>query len=105
MEKDLKRFDGYRYWIDQIDRSTESEKFSWGYHNEEYKIGKYSTIIDNDSGLKLKTLCKDNKFLMYSFLVASMKINLSKYMCKKCITIGIPFYNIEDSRKIVYSKV
>ena len=105
MGKNLETSCEFKYWIDEIEKSLESGKLLPDYYNEGYKIGRYSVIIDKEIGSKLKVACKDSKFLIYSFLVASMEINLSKYMHNDTVTVGIPFYDKRDSNKIACSKI
>ena len=104
MKNESIEFDGVKYWVNKLS-ILEEEIIRCDYYSDEYNKGNYSIVIDEKITYKLNTICKGNAFLIYSFLVAAMKINLSKYMIKKFTTIGVPYYNIKNSKKIVYNKI
>ncbi|GMQ55845.1 hypothetical protein AN1V17_02370 [Vallitalea sediminicola] len=104
MEKDLTEKDNSNYWINELS-DLEEETVQWDYHKDGYKKAKYSIDIDGEMARKLNVICKGNMFLMYSFIVSAMKINLAKYTGKKSVTLGIPHYNLKKSKKVVYNKI
>uniref|UniRef100_UPI0032163CAE amino acid adenylation domain-containing protein n=1 Tax=Clostridium sp. TaxID=1506 RepID=UPI0032163CAE len=87
------------YWNEQLKNLNGREKFIWDYCDESiYKKSIYKEVLVEEYGNKLSDVCKDNSLLIYIFLVSTLKITLSKYMNKKDIVIGIPFYSTQHNR-------
>ncbi|WBW96388.1 non-ribosomal peptide synthetase [Oceanirhabdus sp. W0125-5] len=106
MEKNELQFNSHKYWMKELMKAEESEKLKHDYYSDiSYKKEIYNISIDRDCGIKLSEMCKKNSFLIYSFLVSALKVNLSKYMFKKYITVGIPYFNPKNKRKLANSKV
>ncbi|MBN1040279.1 non-ribosomal peptide synthetase [Clostridium botulinum] len=105
MNDNLKESDESMYWMDELENSIKSENLLCDYFSEEYEIKKYSIDFNEVIGGKLKDICKGDMFLIYSFLVALMKINLSRYMYKKYLTIGIPCYITKNTKRILQNRV
>ena len=102
----MKEFNALEYWKEKLREAKNSERLIHDYYDDTtYKKKNYSMLIDKKSGTQLSKICRNNKFLVYVFLVSTLKINLSKYMFKKNVTVGIPYYNSESRKKIIYSKV
>ncbi|NFC49158.1 non-ribosomal peptide synthetase, partial [Clostridium botulinum] len=100
MDKDNK---GLWYWNEQLKNLNNDEKFLWDYCDESlYKKGIYKEVFDKELGNKLNDICKDNNLLIYTFLVSTLKITVSKYMSKNNITIGIPCYSSQNARGNVH---
>ncbi|WP_291571170.1 non-ribosomal peptide synthetase, partial [Clostridium sp. UBA4548] len=96
MDKEKKELS---YWNEQLKNLSDSEKFIWDYCDEyPYKKSIYKEIFDKEHGNKLSNICKNNNLLIYTFLVSTLKITLSKYMGKNDIVIGIPCYSIQHNR-------
>ncbi|WP_291567208.1 non-ribosomal peptide synthetase [Clostridium sp. UBA2485] len=96
MEKEKKDLN---YWNEQFKNLKDNEKFIWDYSDESpYKKSIYKGIFDKEHGNKLSDICKNNSLLIYTFLVSTLKITLSKYMGKNDIVIGIPCYSNQNAR-------
>ncbi|WP_414632359.1 non-ribosomal peptide synthetase, partial [Clostridium sp. UBA2485] len=81
------------YWNEQLKILKDNERFIWDYCDESsYKKSIYKETFDKEYGDKLNDICKNNSLLIYTFLVSTLKITLSKYMGKNDIVIGIPRY-------------
>ncbi len=99
MDKDKKELS---YWNEQLKRLKDSEKFIWDYYDQSsYKKSIYKEILDKEYGNKLSDICKNNNLLIYTFLLSTLKIALSKYMIKNDIVIGIPRYSGQNNIKKV----
>ncbi|MBW9155186.1 amino acid adenylation domain-containing protein [Clostridium tagluense] len=93
------------YWKESIRKAKESEVVKWDHENTSFEEGRYNLLIDKELGIKLNDMCKNNNLLVYTFLVSSLKINLSKHTFKKNMTIGIPSYNADDKKNFMLYKI
>jgi len=100
MDKDRNKSN---YWNEQLKSLKDSEKFIWDYCDESpYKKSIYKEVLDKEYSNKLNDICKNNSLLLYTFLVSTLKITLSKYMSKNDIVIGIPCYSSKNNKGIVH---
>ncbi|MCJ8174444.1 AMP-binding protein, partial [Clostridium botulinum] len=84
------------YWTKELKNLKNIEKFTWDYFDDlSYKEERYMEKVGESYGGKLSDICKDKKILIYAFLVASLKITLSRYSANKNIAIGIPCYSVQ----------
>ncbi|EQB89765.1 hypothetical protein M918_18990 [Clostridium sp. BL8] len=94
---------GLGHWNDQLKNLKSHEKFLWDYCDKSlYKKCIYKEVFDKEIGNTVSDICKNNNLLIYTFLVSTLKVTLSKYMGKNNIAIGIPCYSNQNMRGNVH---
>jgi len=97
--------DSNHYWIEAIESIKRSTKFKSDFYNNGYEKTINNVDIPSELAAKIKQLCKNNQFLMYTFLVAGISIELYKYSLTKGVAVGILGHKISGQDEIIRNKV
>ncbi|MGM1050694.1 MAG: non-ribosomal peptide synthetase, partial [Bacillota bacterium] len=106
MKEESSKVSEREYWIKNLVESDKSIKLKRDYYDDtSYERNHYSIVVNEDSCIQLKEICKNNDFNIYCFLVSVLKVVLSRYMLENNITVGIPYFNPNNIRKNINCKV
>ncbi|WP_346940202.1 amino acid adenylation domain-containing protein [uncultured Clostridium sp.] len=93
------------YWYKEIETAKKSSKLMYDTYSNTYAKKIYKTEVDLETSKKINILCKNNDFLMYTFLVAGLSIELYKYGVINNVALGILGHKLKEQDEIVRNKV
>lgn len=99
-----KYLEGKKYWEEQLLKINDCGVLPRDFMcNGEYVTRKYSFCLGKDLSDKMNNLCKENKIVLFIYLLSGFKILLHKVSQKKCVALGIPVYKESSFNETVFT--